>query len=446
MALDYKILAQDLISYTTVTENTDTTSYYVTYEETSGPMFVSVPNPHSQGRYSTDGINWSNMELPQYTYWEAVAYGNGKFVAISESVSAYSTDGVTWSLSSLPASAAWNILTYGGGMFVAGCFDNMIYSTDGINWSTASLVPPAAYRASIAYREPGDGLGYFLVINQNGSLMTSTDGNIWNSTSSSFPSTSNYSPLVWAQDKYKFVTIRNGYSMYSTDGLSWTVADNVSGYFFSMAYGNGTFVAVGEYGSLAYSQNGINWTSVSMPDAGQVNGTIFSYSITYGNGKFIAPVNAFNGSTYINAFIVSTDGISWTVEYTPELISTINQKIAYGQVATLTEKLNIIGGQGTTQTEEFLPVTVYTVPANKSTIVTSIFIANHNNTASTYDLAVVPAGESLSLRHHMRWDYSVAANDFDNITTKITMSAGDKLVVFPSTVDTLSITAFGVEQ
>lgn len=108
-----------------------------------------------------------------------------------------------------------------------------------------------------------------------------------------------------------------------------------------------------------------------------------------------------------------------------------------------------IGNQGssdTQYTEQFLPVTVYTVPPGKSTIVTSIFIVNHDSTASTYDLAVVPAGESLALKHHLRWDYSVAGDSFDNITTKITMSAGDKLVVFPSTVDTVSITAFGVEQ
>jgi hypothetical protein len=112
----------------------------------------------------------------------------------------------------------------------------------------------------------------------------------------------------------------------------------------------------------------------------------------------------------------------------------------------LAETLNIIGGQGTTQTEEFLPITVYTVPAEKQTTVTSIFVANHDDTDSTYDLAVVPAGEELSLKHHIRWDMAVAANDFENISTKITMSAGDKLVIFPSTVDTVSITAFGVEK
>jgi hypothetical protein len=96
--------------------------------------------------------------------------------------------------------------------------------------------------------------------------------------------------------------------------------------------------------------------------------------------------------------------------------------------------------------ENFLPVTVYTVPENKQTTVTSIFVANHNNDETTYDLAIIPAGEELSLKHHIRWDMAIAANDFENISTKITMSTGDRLVIFPSTVDTVSITAFGVEK
>jgi hypothetical protein len=106
-----------------------------------------------------------------------------------------------------------------------------------------------------------------------------------------------------------------------------------------------------------------------------------------------------------------------------------------------------IGGQGTSLEiqEQFLPRTVYTVPAGKQTTVTSVFVANHDDSESTYDFAVVPAGEDLALKHHLRWDMPIAANDFELIETRITMSAGDTLVMFPSTVDTVSITAFGVE-
>lgn len=105
------------------------------------------------------------------------------------------------------------------------------------------------------------------------------------------------------------------------------------------------------------------------------------------------------------------------------------------------------GTIGTPDTiEEFLPVTVYIVPVGKEATVTSIFITNHDAVARTYDLAIVSSGETLALKHHIRWDMQIAANSFDLITTKYTMSAGDKLIILPSTVDKFSITAFGVEK
>lgn len=105
------------------------------------------------------------------------------------------------------------------------------------------------------------------------------------------------------------------------------------------------------------------------------------------------------------------------------------------------------GGIGTPDTiEEFLPVTLYTVPTAKETTVTSIFITNHDTVARTYDLAIVPSGETLAVKHHVRWDMQVDAGSFDLITTKYTMSAGDKLIILPSTVDKFSVTAFGVEK
>ena len=105
------------------------------------------------------------------------------------------------------------------------------------------------------------------------------------------------------------------------------------------------------------------------------------------------------------------------------------------------------GSIGTPETiEEFFPVTVYTVPSGKQTTVTSIFLTNHDTIQRTYDLAIVPNGESLAVKHHIRWDMEVQSGAFDLITAKYTMSAGDSLVVVPSTVDKFSVTAFGVEK
>jgi hypothetical protein len=107
-----------------------------------------------------------------------------------------------------------------------------------------------------------------------------------------------------------------------------------------------------------------------------------------------------------------------------------------------------IGGQGTEDSyvEITEPQVLYTVPAGTETTVTSIYVTNHDSVQRTYDLAVVPAGETLSLKHHIRWDMPVGSSDFDLTTAKLTLSAGDKVYVFPSTINKVGFTAFGVEK
>jgi hypothetical protein len=72
-------------------------------------------------------------------------------------------------------------------------------------------------------------------------------------------------------------------------------------------------------------------------------------------------------------------------------------------------------------------------------------VYNRDSVQRTYDLAIVPNGETLSLKHHRAWDRPVAANSFDLIQTKYTLSAGDKVYVFPSTTQKVGFSVFGVE-
>jgi hypothetical protein len=351
MSLEYKVLGQELVSYTDTTETTDTTSYYVSYEETGGPLFVSVFAFSNRASYSTDGVAWTETTIPNLAGSRAITYNDGKFVALDfyNPQGAYSTNGITWTIFSLPNVQNWYSVTYGGGKFVAvssNIASTAAYSTDGVTWTETSLPTFTNNWRSITY---GDG---------------------------------------------KFVAVSyNSGSAYSTDGITWTQT------------------------SISFAQ----WTSV-----------------TYGDGKFVAI-----GFSEIYPVRYSTDGITWTAPMSQVFGG---NAVTFGQTTQLVETLNIIGGQGTTQSEEFLPVVFYTVPEGKQTTVTSIFVANHDDSESFYDLAVVPAGEELSLKHHLRWDMAVGPKDFENISTKITLSAGDSLVIFPSTVDTVSVTAFGVEK
>jgi hypothetical protein len=106
---------------------------------------------------------------------------------------------------------------------------------------------------------------------------------------------------------------------YSSDeGASWTGippgTDNGTSSTFGttvingIAYGNGTWVAVGMEGKIAYSSDGIHWTGVSpSPNPGlTLNG------VAYGDGKWIACGTLVSGSNS-NKLVSSVDnGISWT--------------------------------------------------------------------------------------------------------------------------------------
>lgn len=116
-----------------------------------------------QAQYAA-GVDWLGTTLPFFASWAAVAYGNGKFVAIASSKekAAYSSDGINWSETTLPSSNNWKSITYGNGKFVAIAenHDKSIYSADGITWNEATLPLFTAWN-SVTY---GNGNGRFVVL------------------------------------------------------------------------------------------------------------------------------------------------------------------------------------------------------------------------------------------------------------------------------------------
>ena len=77
---------------------------------------------------------------------------------------------------------------------------------------------------------------------------------------------------------------------YSADGINWTTKQiaNADNSFSETNYCNGKFIAVGMLGCIASSTDGIYWTVKAV-------GTTYWNSITYGNGKYIAVGFHMNG-------------------------------------------------------------------------------------------------------------------------------------------------------
>jgi len=242
--------------------------------------FVAVGNqPYGKMAYSTDGKTWTAVSKTTFgtdtsdSKIYAITYGNGKFVAVGSSGKmAYSTNGTTWTAvsDSTFGSDIINAITYGDGKFVAvgtgSSYGKRAYSTDGVTWKTGTSLTSGNVDM-IAY---GDGKFVAVQRGADGRISTSTNGINWS-----------------------YITKDGAYGVnISTLDLTSVIA---------IAYGNGKFVAVGSSGKIAYSTDCVTWTDVSDSTFGSSN----IRAITYDNGKFVA-------GGYDGKMAVSTDGITWT--------------------------------------------------------------------------------------------------------------------------------------
>jgi len=276
-----------------------------------------------------------------------ITYGNNRFIAFSGANMAWSQNGETWTA----VNSLFNIfgfdniqgITYGNDRFVAvGGSGIMAWSTNGTTWTAVT-----AGTGTIDITDPGNstfgansirGITYgndrFVAVGQQGRMAWSTNGETWTAVTGGTgtgsgnladPGNSTFGANQIngiAFGNGTFVAVGNsGRMAWSTDGVTWTAvtaADNTFNVLNSNAirgitYGNGRFVAIGQHGRMAWSTNGTTWTAVT-PGTGTATITDPGNStfgqngingITYGNGRFVAAGD--NGR-----MAWSEDGENWT--------------------------------------------------------------------------------------------------------------------------------------
>jgi glucose-6-phosphate dehydrogenase assembly protein OpcA len=87
---------------------------------------------------------------------------------------------------------------------------------------------------------------------------------------------------------------------------------------------------------------------------------------------------------------------------------------------------------------------VYTVPASRSTVLSTITVANRAATSAAYRIAIRPAGASIANQHYIAYDVVIAANDTTALTLGITLATTDVVSVYGSTAN-FSFNVFGSE-
>lgn len=88
--------------------------------------------------------------------------------------------------------------------------------------------------------------------------------------------------------------------------------------------------------------------------------------------------------------------------------------------------------------------TLYTVPSATQTIASTLTIANLASTATTYRVAVRPAGATLANQHYVAYDVALGGNDTAMLTLGIALAATDVVTVYAGSAN-VAFSLFGVE-
>jgi hypothetical protein len=108
-----------------------------------------------------------------------------------------------------------------------------------------------------------------------------------------------------------------------------------------------------------------------------------------------------------------------------------------------TEVIRILGQVAPANTSN--DIEVYTVPAGKSAVVSTLIVANQSSTAKTYRISIRPTATSLNTQHWIAYNVPISANDSTTLTLGLTMGANVRLGVQSSEANAISFNAFGTE-
>ena len=249
---------------------------------------------------------WTARTLPSSTTWMRVAYGNGIYLAISQSGAvAKSVDGITWTAGTSITARTWFALSFNGTVFCAIANDATPTATtaDGVTWNQTGNLPATGF-----YALASNGNGLFVATNFGQNAATSTDGVTWTNQVGVMPSSVIWQYMTWNGTVFCATdgTALTTKAATSVDGVTWTARTLPLALQTTNVIGGGGIIIVTVVSGTAVSvssDHGVTWTTGTIP---------FSQTATQ------APV-AWNGTAFLIAAggvstlaAMSVDGITWT--------------------------------------------------------------------------------------------------------------------------------------
>src|SRR5437764_550630 len=318
--LDSVILTSpDGITWTPRSAGTNLPLWGVTY---ANGLFVAVGGNFDGGVILTspDGVTWTPQSSPALT---SVAFGNATFVAVGGPEGARpaypagggtnvltSTNGLDWTPRAVPG--VRKTVIFANGQFAAVApmdqplYDSTVYtSADGVTWEPHAL-PESSFIQGITY---GDGL--LVAVGERGDILTSTNALDWVQRTRRAGTGSDLTGVAWSGTQWVALE-ESGGMLSSSDGLAWTYHPPTNrAFMYGIAYGSGTFVAVGATDFffnqtkskmvVETSTDGTTWTYQELADNGILR------AVAFGNSQFVAV-----GEGFPTLILTSPDGATWT--------------------------------------------------------------------------------------------------------------------------------------
>lgn len=279
--------------------------------------------------YVTVGANGVLLTSPDALTWTRQSSGTGamlrrvvwsddlqQLVAVGSSgLVITSVDGVTWTIRNQDAASLilrglmWN--TARQEYVAVGTNGAVLTSKNGFSWKAPVNLNPNPPTDQTLYAVAWDGTNsQYVAVGSNGFIMTSPDAmsdpdipHTWTPQTSNV--TSQLQGLTWDNINGQVIVVGKETLLSSPDGVTWTglsndvtqQAANLTG----VAWGNSTFVAVGDLGTVVSSPNGATWADHTAASTT----TEPLHGIAWGNPVFAAVGNA-------GTVITSPDGVVWT--------------------------------------------------------------------------------------------------------------------------------------
>ncbi|HEY1991557.1 MAG TPA: IPT/TIG domain-containing protein, partial [Gammaproteobacteria bacterium] len=229
---------------------------------------------------TSSGSVTSSASLKVVNHLYGVSASTSQFVAVGgNGTIEMSSDGTTWKTESSGTTnnlyaAAWS--SSQGAFVVVGRSGTVLRSTDGINWTPEAVSGNLTDFFAVNWNG-----SQFVIIGDSLADFTSPDGITWTE-HTSIPTSVVYGALAWSGSDYVAVGGTLGGSpavIKSPDGATWTQVTTTAPngkQLLAAAFGNSSFVAVGDAETVITSPTAATWTRQTESAVGDLQGLVWS--------------------------------------------------------------------------------------------------------------------------------------------------------------------------